>query len=40
MKKIFLLIVLSIFFLAGEASANLIAVSVDKSNIRSGPGTN
>jgi SH3-like domain-containing protein len=40
MKKTFLLIVLSIFFLAGEASAKRIAVSVDKANIRSGPGTN
>lgn len=39
MKKILLFAVFLLFFCAGEATAKRYAVSVEKANIRSGPGT-
>jgi SH3-like domain-containing protein len=40
MKQIIALIVLSLVLWAGEASAKRLAVSVNRANVRSGPGTN
>ena len=40
MKRILVFLFASLFVLVGEASAKRLAVSVDKANIRSGPGLN
>jgi SH3-like domain-containing protein len=39
MKKVFLFVIFSVLLLAGEASAERLAVGVDRANIRSGAGT-
>ena len=40
MRRIPLLIIIALLVWAGQASAERLAVGVDKANIRSGPGTN
>lgn len=40
MRRFILFVILCLMLCAGEAAAKRLAVSVDKANMRSGPGTN